>query len=1235
MCRISRNLVVVIILILTYTQVYSQKNIATKYPSLFWEITGNGLKKPSYLFGTMHVSNKMVFHLSDSFYYAMKSVDAVALELNPDLWQGQMVRLDRLKQNYADFVKAPGGDFITENSFRINKFDDELKAALGTEPTVVNSLLYRSYKAKEDFEEDTFLDLYIFQTGKKLGKRSAGVEDFYETEKIVLEAYADMATEKKKKTVDTDGESMGDITKKMQEAYRRGDLDLMDSLDIITDRSAAFREKFLYKRNEVQANSIDTILKNSSLFVGVGAAHLPGTRGVIELLRQKGYKLRPIRMTDRDAAKKEETDKLKVPVLFATRQADDGFYSVDMPGPLFKMTGDYKQLYRRQYSDMNNGSYYLVTRVKTHAAFIGQTEERMLKKIDSMLYENIPGKIIKKTLIEKNGYQGFDIINKTRRGDLQRYNIFVTPFEVLFFKMSGKENYVDGEEANHFFSSIRLKENNNSAVNFSPKQGGFTVKLVQAPKESIDVSNNDGIDRWEYEATDKSSGDAYLILKKAVYNFKFLEEDTFDLKLVEESFRSPDFFDKQLQRKLSSFYGYPCLDVKEKMKDGSFVSARYIIQGPQYYVIAARSKNAKKDFSDYFNSFRFTPFNYTVGKLYTDSFMHFTAITPVAPELDESYRSKLEQVSQEVAASKMYASHTSYWPKSRNAIFKSDSTGETIAVTIQKYPQYYYVKDSAKFWTNELNDYMDKNDMVLYSKDSFLLSNGVRGLKFTLRDSGSSRTINRMSLLKDNYMFNLVTTGDTLNQQSDFIKSFYNSFAPEQKKLGRNIFNNCLDSFFTDLFSKDSATYAKAQQSISNVYYGEKGVSKIMEAINKLSPADKDYFTTKTKLIAELGYIQDSTKPVVVNHLKKIYEQTADTSIFQNEVMEALARHKSTHAIKLFKELVLQDPPIFEKQYDYTGLFSSLKDSLALAATLYPELLQLTSLEDYKEPVISLLVKLVDSGYIKASQYESYFSKIYFDAKIALKKQQAKDEKKMEADNKRKDDNDDFDNDPVKDLGKNYSSDGLDEYAVLLMPFYDINVNVPRFFNKLLKSKDEGICMNAAVVLLRNNKPVADSILIGLAAKDLTRGSLFTKLEKINRLGKFPGKYKTQLELARSYLLADKNYARIDSVVFVSKQPAGYKEKKGTVYFFKYRVKKDDDWKMGISGLQPDNVKEVSSNDKLVVMTDKKIKDDMPLYDQFQEQLKKLLFTFHKSGKNFFESDGNDYRFRKIGEYEE
>ena len=42
--------------------------------SLFWEISGNGLSKPSYLYGTMHVSSKTAFHLTDSFFVALQLV---------------------------------------------------------------------------------------------------------------------------------------------------------------------------------------------------------------------------------------------------------------------------------------------------------------------------------------------------------------------------------------------------------------------------------------------------------------------------------------------------------------------------------------------------------------------------------------------------------------------------------------------------------------------------------------------------------------------------------------------------------------------------------------------------------------------------------------------------------------------------------------------------------------------------------------------------------------------------------------------------------------------------------------------------------------------------------------------------------------------------------------------------------------------------------------------------------
>jgi len=51
---------------------------------LLWQITGNGLKKPSYLYGTMHVSQKLAFHLGDSFYLALSKSDVVALEQNLD-----------------------------------------------------------------------------------------------------------------------------------------------------------------------------------------------------------------------------------------------------------------------------------------------------------------------------------------------------------------------------------------------------------------------------------------------------------------------------------------------------------------------------------------------------------------------------------------------------------------------------------------------------------------------------------------------------------------------------------------------------------------------------------------------------------------------------------------------------------------------------------------------------------------------------------------------------------------------------------------------------------------------------------------------------------------------------------------------------------------------------------------------------------------------------------------------
>ncbi|HLK30464.1 MAG TPA: TraB/GumN family protein [Puia sp.] len=1215
-----RSRLKLIFLLIIPAFIFGQKKEQKKYPALLWQITGNGLTKPSYLFGTMHVSSKMVFNLGDSFYLGIKNADVVALELDPQLWQDQMFRFQKMQNNLRFFSQGAPNEYMNEKSFQIEKYEDKLKAALSEEPTIINGLLYRTYQQRADFEEDTYLDLYIYQTGRKLGKQATGVENYFETEKLILEATQDMMKDKKRRNNDADGESMYEIERKTQDAYRQGDLDLLDSLEHIMQSSDAYLEKFLYKRNEIQANSIDSILKKHSLFVGVGAAHLPGKRGVIELLRQKGYKLRPISIQSRDASQRDDIDKMKVPVNFSSFNSDDGCFSVKLPGKLYKRE-DNRFNASWQYADMSNGAYYMVTRVSTYNNFVGQNQETVLKKIDSLLYENIPGKILSKKIIVKNGYKGYDITNKTRRGDIQRYNILVTPFEVLVFKISGTGTYTDGDEANRFFSSIDIKKNDaNSWAEYQPKQGGFKVKLPETPFVAKNVTGFDGVPRWEYEANDSVNGDAYLILKKSIQNYHFLEEDSFNVSMMEESFRLSDYIDKDktISSRYNLFDGRPSMEAEYRMKDGSYVKAKYVIKGAHYYLLAVRSKT-NKPFAQFFNSFSFQPYRYDNFKNYIDTFVNVHVSTPVTPDIDENTRTIYEKSTSEEFLNAV-SENNNYWPRNKTALFDDDSTGEAVYVSVEPYPKYYYPKDSAAFWKDEVNEKRIRENLIIKSKKPFRFNDSVGGYKYIFSDTGSSRLIYSWVFVKDNRFYRVISLNDSLDK-SEFVNRFYESVKPLDKKTGESVFNNKLDIFFNDFYSKDSAINKKAKAAIANVYFGAKGTPRLLQAIQTLPYNDKDYFDTKTKLINELGYITDSNVlKQVVSGLKSIYEKSGDTSTFQNAVLKALAKNKTKESYAVLKNLLLQDPPVFDNASDYNYLFQDIGDSLSLARLLFPELLQLSSVDDYKDNVHNLLTNLVDSNYMKADDYADYFSKIYFDAKIQLKKQMARDEQELQ---KKDDDAANRYNDIARTDDDNDNNE-LDDYAVLLMPFYDKNAVVPKFFDKLLISKDASLRLSTSVLLLRHNKPIADSIIQNLAKDDKYRFDLYKKLESINRKEKFPKQYSNQLDITRSALASARSSKDFFAIEYVDKRLVKYKLRKGWVYFFKYKMNKEDEgWQMGISGLQPENLKEISSDNSFLLSVSKKLKKDKPVIQQFEEQLKHLLYSKYKSGVSFYLD--NDY----------
>ncbi len=1200
----------------------AQERPQKKYPALLWEITGNGLQKPSYLFGTMHVSSKLVFHLSDSFYVDIKSSDVVALELDPQLWQDQLFRFENMESNLKYYTQGSPNDFFNEKSFQLERYDDRLKSALSDEPTVINGLLYRTYRTRADFEEDTYLDLYIYQTGRKLGKQATGVENYFQTERLVMEAAQDMMKDRKKKAPDMDGESAFDIERKTQEAYRQGDLDLLDSLEKVMEPSEAYMEKFLYRRNEIQAASIDSIVQHHSLFVGVGAAHLPGRRGVIELLRKKGYTLRPVVMPDRDAQRRDDIDKIKVPVSFSPFTADDGAFSVSVPGILHRRPESHGIDDSWQYADMSNGAYYMIGRVNTHSCFLGEKEETILKKIDSLLYENIPGKILKKTDIICSGYHGFDVTGRTRRGDLQRYNIIVTPWEIWVFKMSGTNNYVDGSEADQFFRSIRFRSHAPSAWTlYTPARGGFSVRLPGPPREDQDRSGLDGINRWEYQATDSTTGESYLVWKKTAQNYRFLEEDTADLALMEESFRLSDWISHTVSRKTGFYKGHPCLDAVYLGKDGSSIRTKFLVYGADYYVLAARSRNKEKNFSEFFNSFALIPYRYSGFRDYVDTFIHIAVTTPMVPDVDAGMRRIIERSTSEEFLNSL-PDYNSYWPHARTALFQDDSTGEAVYVSVESFPKYYYPKDTTAFWTEEMNERRLRQDLIIGNRRPIHLPADASyppaiGYQYTLTDTNSSRSIHASIFLKNNRLFRILSLTDSTDTSSSFIRRFYATLKPVGPLSGPSVFQSKLDSFFHDFYSTDSVTAQRAREAIPNVYFGPAGVPALLGAINSLPYNGKNYFETKTKLINELGYINDPAAiNTVVEGLGRIYERAGDTSTIQNAVFKALAHHKTRSAYDLLKRLMVQDPPIFENGSDYTYLFQDLGDSLALARTLFPDLLQLATVDDYKTNVQNLLSNLVDSGYLKGPDYESYFSQIWFDARIQWKKQEGKDEKKMQKKEEAGEDNGP-DGQPEEGSGND-----LDDYAILLAPFYDKNPNIPRFFDKMLASRDTSLRLSTVLLLLRNNRPVPDSIIHALAASDTYRSDLYRQMTAIDRADRFPKEYRNQPDMARSLLASSHGTAGLADIQFVTKRKIQFKEAKGFVYFFKYKTGRDDDWQIGISGIQPSNPTDINTANEFVTLTGRKLKSGVPADSQFDDQLRKLMFSKRKNADHFYLEHG-------------
>ena len=1257
-----KRIVFALLILLCLSEAHAQPRIREKkYPSLLWEISGNGLKKPSYLIGTMHVSSKLAFNLPDSFYHAIRQSDVVALETNPETWQEDMSKYD-LGGTYGysgngDY-ESPPGDYLTINTLKFYKYDGKIERSLYSSPSSINNLLYRTYgNESSDFEEDTYLDMYIFQCGKKWGKKVAGVEDYGESMKLMEEAYKDAAKDKTRKIRSYDDVDENYSPEKLQEAYRKGDLDLLDSINRYNSFSLAFDEKFLFKRNDIQAYHIDSIIRSGSvLFVGVGAAHLPGDRGVIEILRRKGYRLRPVKMGERAGRDKDLIDKIRVPVQFKTETAEDGFFKVDIPGKFYKF-GDDGALDQRQYADMANGSYYMVTRIMTNAWMWSHNSDDVYRTIDSLLYENVPGKILSKTTVTRNGYKGLDVTNRTRRGDLQRYQIFVTPFEVLFFKMSGNGDYVkNGEEAKKFFGSIQIKEYRNVSEapvawkKYSPPYGGFAVDLPHEP-----YIGNDG--SFIYDAEDKTTNTHYRIIRSDIHNYNFIEEDSFDLGLLDESFMASGFIESQQARTHKNVKGYPALDAQYKDKKGSVYLVRFLIHGPHYYTVVAHGKQIIPSMKNFIESFEIKPRVYPQAREERDTMLYFTVQSHLKAEekkikfdipdyyyygRDEDEESEDDQLENGAF---------------RSRVFQSDSTGEKIYVSFYRTGRYDYTKDSSVLNDDSRLLFGSDTTRIIRYKNTQVTPGGMRVWENISSDTGSSRTLRSKMFYKNGIGFVIATQSDTLSEPSVFVKRFFDSFTPIDTIRGVNPFEKKTRLFFEDFMSRDSVLHKRAVKNIDNIELDSTDLAYLKAAITSMNWSEKKYLDTKTSLIRLSG---DMRSKQSAQYLKELYYALDDTVQLQYAVLESLLQHKTEDAYYIFRDIINTEPPVLDfnrvtypgygdvrsvygSSYSNGDFLDELSDSLKLTRKILPDLLPLLNLEDYKSSMMRLLGQMVDSNLVTQRDYDMYFSKFLIEAKQELKKQSIAEKKK--AIEKAEEDKEEVNPSDYAygDDEKDYGNDDLSLYARLLLPYWDSNPQVQTLIGQMLKSNDKRLKYNTMLLMISNNRAYPDTLLKYFGSLDDYRYELYSDLRDMKKPALFPAANNNHLDLGRSELLGTASYGKPDSVIFLERLPAEYKGKKGFIYFYKVKSKKDDlTWKIAMVGLVPEDPAKFefpaeTRNSPVVpnylfpgynvnpysftTFTDTRLREDEELMPQLRKQLKKALYSRRKSAQQFYEDE--------------
>lgn len=270
---------------------------------LLWKVSTPNSDKTSYIVGTHHIAPPTMINDIKGLTDAIDKVEKVIGEVD-------MTNLNQMEIQQATlpYLMAPA-DSTLSKVFTAEQLDS-IGKLLGSytggmvqiaqlemmKPVAVGQTiaLLQAQKAFPTFDPTQQLDSRIQAIAKAGGKATAGLETIEFQLKTLYGTPISKQAEDLLETVRNDSIAIID-SQRLADAYVAGNIEEIDKM-MSEGRSALdseTRERLLLSRNADWAEKLNVILPKESVLVAVGCGHLPGDRGLISLLREKGFTVEP------------------------------------------------------------------------------------------------------------------------------------------------------------------------------------------------------------------------------------------------------------------------------------------------------------------------------------------------------------------------------------------------------------------------------------------------------------------------------------------------------------------------------------------------------------------------------------------------------------------------------------------------------------------------------------------------------------------------------------------------------------------------------------------------------------------------------------------------------------------------------------------------------------------------------------------------------------------------------